>query len=65
MKTDGLTVLVNRTYNLGNYESVKIEVGVTISLDNNDHLDDAKDKAFEWINSRIKGEYVRSYQQTK
>lgn len=69
MKTDSLTVLVNRTYNLGNYESVKIEVGVSISLDENDKgietLEGARDKAFEWIKTSIRDEHAKSYQMGK
>lgn len=68
MKTDGLTVLVNRTYNLGNYESVKIEVGLSISLDAEDKgivtLEGARDKAFEWISKSIKEEHEKSYKKS-
>lgn len=45
MKTKEITVNYSRTLNLGNYESLKIELGETVTLD-------AKEKANE-VRTRV------------
>lgn len=49
MKIKELTVVVGRTINLGNYNSLKIEQGVTVSLEDGDDIEDARAAAFDEI----------------
>ena len=36
MKIDQITITVSRTFNLGNYESLRVEAGITVTLEDND-----------------------------
>lgn len=52
--TDGMSITVEggRTINLGNYESAKIGVSITVPCDK-DTLNDAYDFGTEWVSSKI------------
>jgi len=52
--TDGMSITVEggRTLNLGNYESARIGVTVTVPCDK-DTLNDAYDFATEWVSQKI------------
>ena len=49
MKITQLRVDVGRTINLGNYNSLKIEQGVTVDLEDGDTIEDARAAAFDEI----------------
>jgi len=49
MKITQLSVTVGRTINLGNYNSLKIEQGVTVDLEDGDSIEDARAAAFDEI----------------
>lgn len=49
MKITQLHVTVGRTINLGDYNSLKIEQGVTVDLEEGDSIEDAREAAFDEI----------------
>ncbi len=56
-KINEISVEVARTYNMGNYESLKIEGSVTATIEDGDSIDEVREKASEWLKKTIKREY--------
>ena len=49
-----------RTFNLGNYESAKVDVGIELVCDDvEEDLDDQFKKAKEWVDGKIAAEEAR------
>ena len=48
-----------RTFNLGNYESAKVDVGIELICDSEEDLDDQFEKAKEWVDGKIAEEEAR------
>jgi hypothetical protein len=59
-KTKEMSFTLGRTYNLGNCESKRIEMSITVSLDETDNIHDVKDKSMEWLKSSVKDAFVKS-----
>lgn len=55
-----LTVEMARTYNLGNYESTKIAMAITLSVADGDNVDELKAKAAGWLSTAIKSEFEKA-----
>lgn len=56
MRTKGLknvTVRIGRTYNLGNYESVRIDVGCELEAQKNDSNEDIVERASEFCEDAL------------
>ena len=58
-----LSIEVHRTYNLGNYESAKVAMGLTISIEpeQEQNLEEVKQKGLDWLNSSIRKEFEKMY----
>lgn len=54
MKISQITISASRTVNLGNFNNIKIEGSVTINLDENDLIDDARNIAVNEIKQQMK-----------
>ena len=48
-----LTVTASFTRNLGNYNSCRFEAGVTMSLDNDDKIEDVYAKAWDIVGEEV------------
>jgi len=59
MRISQLRVDVGRTINLGNYNSLKIEQGVTVDLEDDDTIEDARDAAFDEIKHGLMGQNAK------
>lgn len=60
-KTKELHFSMQRTYNLGNYESTKIEMGLVVSIDETDSVEEVKDKSISWLNQSIGKKFKELY----
>lgn len=56
-----LSVEMARTYNLGNYESTKIAMALTLTVAEGDNVDELKAKAAGWLSTAIKSEFERAH----
>lgn len=65
MRITQLHVTVGRTINLGNYNSLKIEQGVTVDLEDGDSIEDARAAAFDEIKHGLIEREVQSEVQNR
>ena len=52
-KTKEISVTYSRTVNIGNYESIRIELGSTLTLDGKDDPAKVRDEAFKQIRGEV------------
>lgn len=59
MKIKQIHVSYSRTFNLGNYENVKIEAGLVADLDEGDNLQTAFEELRQEARLQVRAEYDR------
>lgn len=52
-----LQITVSRTVNLGNFESLRVEAGFTVSLEPGEDLDDVREKMLPVIKRTLQASY--------
>ena len=55
----------SKTINLGNYQNIRIEASVTVSLDANESLADAGDAAQQELRQLLEATYKAQYRQAQ
>ncbi|NIU01120.1 MAG: hypothetical protein GWN01_09400 [Nitrosopumilaceae archaeon] len=65
MKLKEIGVVISRTFNLGNYESIRIEVSYDSSLSSDDSLESVRKELSELCCSAIKKTYKESMELRK
>lgn len=58
MKIKEISVTVSRTFNLGNYESLRLEAGAVADLQDGEGPDDARQKLIEEVRTSLKAQYT-------
>ena len=53
MKISQITISASRTVNLGNYNSLKVEGAATVTLDEHDLIDIARDAAIKEVKEQM------------
>lgn len=54
MKFREVSVLVGRTINMGNYESLRVELSASAVLDDGDDLDIVVENISDWLKVRVR-----------
>lgn len=57
MKVKEITVAMGRTYNMGDYESYRIDGAVTVALDPDESPAEAAEKAFPILREQMRATY--------
>lgn len=53
MKVREITVAVGRTVNLGNYESARVDVSVTVEVPPGEDADLVFTEAYKWVDAKL------------
>lgn len=61
MKITEISVNVSRTFNLGNFESLKIEAGAACSVDSPSDVDDARASLLEEAKNTLREAYIQHH----
>lgn len=57
MKIDSITIGISRTFNLGNYESLRVEASASASVDEDDDIEAARAECLCEVRSSLRSAY--------